>query len=1612
MTSRARDLKAELIDAIVKRLDGRLPSEEASRAERFVRQYYGEVTPEDLAGFSDDTRYGEAMAIWRFAQQREPGKAKIRVYNPRPEKHGWHSTHTIVEIINDDMPFLVDSVAAALNRQDLAVHLLIHPILGIRRDGDGRLIDVLGAGVEAGDAITESVLHVEVSQQSAQETLDAIRDNLASVLADVRATVNDWRAMHAEVNDIISELGAAPAPLAEDEISEAKAFLEWIRDDNFTFLGFREYRLERVDGKDYLHMSPESGLGVLRRVTPESLKRSETPLSPEVSRFARRKQLLIITKANSRAVVHRPVYMDYIGVKRFDETGEVIGERRFIGLFTSTAYTGTPRDIPLLRRKVSKVFARSNFAPNSHNGKALLNILETYPRDELFQIDDDKLFEISHGILHLEVRQRIRLFIRRDSYARFYSCLVYVPRERYNTALRERMREILVKALHGSGAEYTVQVSEAVMARLHFIVRTPTVGRARRKVGVGEIEALLAAAARSWADDLRDACIDRWGEAEGMALFRRYRDAFPPAYRDDFNARTAVSDIDKIEGLAGADEVAMNLYSPPDAPEGKLHFKIYHPNDPVPLSDILPMLENMGLKVIEERPYRVGPEGNEGGFWIHDFSMTSRRGREAEVDRAKPLFEEAFAKIWFGDVENDGFNELVLGAGLTWREVWVLRAYCKFLRQADITFSDRYMEETLGKNAALARLLVELFLARFDPALGRGRDKRDAGIERRIGPALDAVPNLDEDRILRRFHNLIRATLRTNYFQTGADGAAKPYLSFKLDSRAIDELPPPRPWVEVFIHSPRVEALHLRGGKVARGGIRWSDRREDFRTEVLGLMKAQRVKNAVIVPVGAKGGFVVKRPPSHGGREALQDEVIACYKMMMSGLLDLTDNLVAGELAPPPRVVRHDDADPYLVVAADKGTATFSDIANAVANDYGFWLGDAFASGGSSGYDHKQMAITARGAWESVKRHFRELGADIQTTDFTCVGIGDMSGDVFGNGMLLSKHIKLIGAFNHLHVFFDPDPDPAASHRERKRLFAKPRSTWADYNPKRISKGGGVFDRKAKAVAVTPEMKKWLGITRDKLTPNELIKALLLAPVDLLWNGGIGTYVKASDESHAEVGDRANDAVRVDGKELRCRVAGEGGNLGITQRGRIEFALAGGRLNTDAIDNSAGVDCSDHEVNIKILLGGVVEGGDMTTKQRDALLARMTDEVAELVLMDNYQQIKAISIAEAQGMALLGPQARLMRSLERAGTLDRGLENLPDEEALAERQEAGNGLTRPELAVLLAYAKMALYETLLASDLPEDPYLAVDLLRYFPRPLRKRYRAAIGRHRLRRDIIAASATNSMVNRVGATFINQIVEDLGFSPSEIARAFIISRDAFDLRSLWKAVEGLDNAVPSTVQTKMALDIGRLVERSTMWFLRNRAHPLDIAATIDAFTPGIGALARRLDEVLSETRRGSLAQAAERYAGEGVPRDLARRVASLDALASALDIAQAARRRKLAVEEVGRVYFQVGERLGLDWLRASAGGFAAESHWQRQAVTAIVDELYSQQRDLAAAVLEANGAGPPGGAVDNWIAAHRSAVERNERLLADLRKTGAIDLAMLTVANRQIRALAAG
>jgi glutamate dehydrogenase len=1598
----------ELIDAVLAQVRQHVPAAQRSVVEEFVGQYYAGTAFEDLAESDVANLYGAALAHWNFLRTRAPGTPKLRAYNPQLEQHGWQSTHTIVELASDDMPFLVDSVRMALNRRGLTTHLVIHPVVQFRRDGAGRVVEVLESGAREDGSLTEAVMHLEVDRQTDQEILDGIVADLDAVLRDVSAAVKDWLPMRDKLSAIIAELKENPPPVDARELKEGLAFLEWMSADHFAYLGYREYELIETDGEEQLRAIANAALGVRRDSAQGDVSQTFASLPPEIRRMAREPTLLVVTKANARATVHRPGYLDHIGIKRFDAEGKVIGERRFLGLYTSAAYNRSPRVIPLLREKVTRVVSQAGYPDSSHAAKALINILETFPRDLLFQISDDELFATTMGILHLQERQRIRLFVHRDPFRRFYSCILYVPRDRFNTEIRLAIQDLLACELGGDDIEFDVHLSESVLARLYFIVRVPPGSKA--DFDVSEIEARLREITRNWADDLFDALLDHCGEERGLSLYRRYGEAFRADYREHYVPKIAVYDIEHMETLADEEHsLAMSLYRPLEAPDELLQFKMFHADRPISLSDALPMLENMGLRVEEERPSEIR-RADGTCVWMHDFSMTYSGKREFDLDEIRDKFQETFARVWRRDVENDGFNRLVLRAKLGWREIVILRAYSKYLRQAGWTFSHRYIQRALAFSPHIAAMLVELFHARFDPDQQRDAEHSSDELVAAIRSALGAVANLDEDRILRSIFGAMLATLRTNYYQTGDDGEPKSYVSFKFDPKKVLELPEPRPMFEIFVYSPRVEGVHLRGGPVARGGLRWSDRREDFRTEVLGLVKAQMVKNAVIVPVGSKGGFVPKMLPSGGNREAIQAEGIACYRIFISGLLDLTDNLVAGSLLPPPRVVRRDGDDPYLVVAADKGTATFSDIANGISQDYGFWLGDAFASGGSQGYDHKAMGITARGAWESVKRHFRELGVDIQTTDFRVVGIGDMAGDVFGNGMLLSRHIKLVGAFNHLHIFLDPDPDPETSFKERERLFALPRSSWEDYDQKLVSKGGGVFLRSAKSIPLSEQMRSLLDVENTSMPPNDLIKALLRASVDLLWNGGIGTYVKSADEHHDAAGDRANDGVRIDATELRCKVIGEGGNLGFTQLGRIEFAANGGRMYTDAIDNSAGVDSSDHEVNIKILLDDVVQNGDMTGKQRNQLLAEMTEEVGSLVLRNNYVQTQAMSLARAQAPQMLEVHARLMRQLERDGDLNREVEFLPGKEEIDERMSVGRGLTEPELSVLLAYVKIGLFKQLLVSDLPGDCLDGEELIHYFPTPLRDRYRDLMPSHRLAPDIISTELANEIVNRAGMTFVFRLSEETGADSADISRAYMIARQVFDMPTAWAEVEALDNVAAANVQIDMLLEGRKLVERAARWLLRNRPQPLDVAANTRYFADGARAVARAIPDLIPEDGRAQMETGVARLVAAKVPEELARRVAIYKELFSTLDIVEVAKSEQMSVEDVSAVYFSLGEELDLHWMRDQIIALPRDNRWQALARAALRDDLHSQERLLTRDVLRHESTKPDAGSrIAAWMTHNDTAVQRCRQVLADLKGGPKADFAMLSVAMREIRSM---
>jgi len=1597
----------------------------------FLQRYYLHTAPEDLSDRDPVDIFGAALSHYRLAENRPQGTANVRVHTPTVEENGWTCSHSVVEVVTDDMPFLVDSVTNELTRQGRGIHVVIHPQIVVRRDVTGKLIEVLGAhpgGDLPHDAHTESWIHVEIDRETDRGDLKQITADLLRVLSDVRETVEDWDKMRDAALRMADELPKEPVAtdLREQDIEEARELLRWLAADHFTFLGYREYRLRDDDS---LAAVPGTGLGILRS-DPHHAADESHPVSPSFERLpadarakAREHKLLVLTKANSRATVHRPSYLDYIGVKKFDADGNVVGERRFLGLFSSAAYTESVRRVPVIRRKVEEVLERAGFSPNSHDGRDLLQILETYPRDELFQTPADELESIATSVLYLQERRRLRLYLRQDEYGRYYSALVYLPRDRYTTGVRLRIIDILKEELGGTSVDFTAWNTESILSRLHFVVRVPQ-GTELPELSDADkdrIEARLVEAARSWADGFAEALNAECGEERAAELLRRYANAFAEGYKADHTPRAAVADLVHLEQLSEAQaesgkDFSLSLYEPVGAAPEERRFKIYRKGEAVSLSAVLPALSRLGVEVTDERPYELRCSDRTTA-WIYDFGLrlpkSQNGGGEYLGDDGRERFQEAFAATWTGKAENDGFNALVLSAGLTWRQAMVLRAYAKYLRQAGSTFSQDYMEDTLRKNVHTTRLLVSLFEARMSPDRQRaGHEIVDALLEE-VDAALDQVASLDEDRILRSFLTVIKATLRTNFFQEAMGGKPHAYVSMKFDPQMIPDLPAPRPAYEIWVYSPRVEGVHLRFGKVARGGLRWSDRREDFRTEILGLVKAQMVKNTVIVPVGAKGGFVAKQLPDPSlDRDAWLAEGIASYKTFISALLDITDNMVAGEVVPPADVVRHDEDDTYLVVAADKGTATFSDIANGVAETYNFWLGDAFASGGSAGYDHKGMGITARGAWESVKRHFRELGVDTQTEDFTVVGIGDMSGDVFGNGMLLSEHIRVVAAFDHRHIFIDPNPDAATSYAERRRIFELPRSSWADYNTGLISAGGGVFPRTAKAIQLNSAIREALGIEGkvSKMTPADLMKAILQAPVDLLWNGGIGTYVKASTETQADVGDKANDPIRVDGADLRVKVVGEGGNLGLTQLGRIEFALQGGKINTDAIDNSAGVDTSDHEVNIKILLNGLVAEGDMTVKQRNKLLAQMTDEVGHLVLRNNYAQNTAIANALAQSKDMLHAQQRYMRHLVRAGHLDRALEFLPTDRQIRERLSAGQGLTSPETAVLMAYTKITVADELLHTSLPDDPYLRGLLHAYFPTALREQFLDRMDSHPLRREITTTVLVNDTVNTGGTTYLHRLREETGASLEEIVRAQTAARAIFLSAPVWDAVEGLDNQVEAAVQTRIRLHSRRMVERGTRWLLNNRPQPLQLAETVDFFAERVEQVWQELTKLLRGADIEWWQQIHDELTGAGVPDELATRVAGFSSAFPALDIVSVADRMGKAPLDVAEVYYDLADRLHITQLMDRIIELPRADRWQSMARASIREDLYAAHAALTADVLAVgNGTSTPEQRYKAWQEKNSAILGRARTTLDEIQGSETFDLANLSVAMRTMRTL---
>ena len=1567
--------------------------------------YYRHVPDDDIASRRPEDLLGAMVSHVELASDRPIGTARVRVHTPTDDTDGWSCGGPVVEIVTDDMPFLVDSVAAELTRLGRALRLVIHPVLTARRDVAGALEEVSADG----EGVRESWIHAEITRGAVPAA--EIEAALRRVLSDVREAVEDWPRMRAKALEAADQLEEhPPAGIAADQAGESAALLRWVADDNFTFLGYREYDLVSDDGRDRLRSVPGTGLGILR-ADPDHT-REVAYLSEPVAARAREPRILVLTTANSRSTVHRPSYLDYIGVKRFDDAGRVIGEQRFLGIYAASTYAQSVREIPVLRAKVAEVLADLDVEPSSHTGKEVMQFLETYPREELFQVDSPELAPVALAVHQMAERRQTRLFVRRDPYGRFMSCFVYLPRDRYTTAVRLRIQEILQEAFDGASVDYTARVSESVLARLHVVVRAAP-GHTVRDADVMDVQRRIVDAVRSWDDDFGAELIERVGEDRAADILATYAEGFPEAYKQEVPAEAAVKDL-LIAESAPDGEVRLRLYAPAGHESRLRRLKIIRAGDPISLSQVLPVLGSLGVIVEDEHPYDIARVARLP-LHVYDLGFQLPEGDIPDIDSLRARFEAAFLAIWHGRCEADALNGLAVRTSLSWEQIVILRTYVRYLQQTGSSLGQEFAEGALLANRSIAQLIVELFEARFDPSRDEGRRDRQETLAARARQALDAVASLDEDRILRSLLGLVTSTMRTNAFCRDADGQPRDRLSIKLDAPSIPELPLPRPRFEIWVYSPRVEGVHLRFGRIARGGLRWSDRRADFRTEILGLVKAQEVKNAVIVPVGAKGGFLPKAlPDPHIDRDAWMEEGRAAYATFIRGMLDITDNLVDGAVVPPVDVVRHDGDDPYLVVAADKGTATFSDLANSVAEEYAFWLGDAFASGGSAGYDHKAMGITARGAWISVQRHFRDLGVDVQTENFTVAGIGDMSGDVFGNGMLLSPHIRLVAAFDHRHVFLDPDPDPATSFAERQRLYDLPRSSWEDYDRSLISAGGGVYPRSAKSIAITPEVRARLDLPLEvtALTPAELIKRILTAPVDLLWNGGIGTYVKAQTETNADAGDKTNDAVRVNGNALRCRVVGEGGNLGLTQLGRVEASRHGVQLNTDAIDNSAGVDTSDHEVNIKILLDGAVRDGSLTETDRDALLARMTTDVADLVLADNYEQNVLLGNARWGAPAMISVHARMIADLEARGVLNRAIEFLPDDEEITTRAAAHQGLTSPELAVLAAYAKIALTSDLEDAQLSADPWFAKYAIDYFPEPLRERFADRIATHPLHDEIINTVVVNDLINDGGISVVFRACEETGASPVEVVRAATAAVAIFNLPAFWSAVNALDNVVPTVAQDLLHHESRRLLDRSIRWFLQTRGGSIDVSAEVSRFAPAVAELAPLVPAALIGIERARLEVSTTAFVAQGAPADLAEQASAMLDVFALLDIVQIADAVDQSPAEIMPLYFALSERYDVDRLLARITALPRGDRWTALARQALRTDLYGALAGVTTGVAAASAPGQDlEERIATWEDLHREGLARAQATLDQIAALETGDLATLSVALRVLRNLVA-
>jgi glutamate dehydrogenase len=1611
MLKREEDRRQALVSAAIKAVGGR--GKTAATHQDLVDALFSRAAPEDLEAYAPEDLAALAQQTAKLMAKRGSDEALIRVYNPEPTRDSTSLDNvTVIEVLNNNMPFLLDSAMAELNERGLELRMVLHPILRVARDKKGAMSGFGGlwhrpdGEEQQPNGRPESLLQIHVARIDSDMLRKDLQHALENIFSDVSQVVADWKPMLSQLDAAIARYRDTPPPIPVEEIAEAIQFLEWLRDNNFTFLGVRQYAFVGQDDSarfERIKTGDAAGLGLLADPAVKVLRRGRefVTVTPEIRDFLTQPVPLIVTKANVKSTVHRRVHLDYIGVKTFDDDGNLTGELRIVGLYTSTAYNKSVRSIPFLRRKAAMVMQKAGFDPDGHSGKGLQNVLDTYPRDDFFQIDIDTLYQFTLAIHHLSERPRIRVLPRPDKFDRFVSVLVFVPRDRYTTEVRRRVGELLARAYHGRVSAFFPAFLEGTLTRVHYII-----GRYEGETpnpDVAELETEVARLSRNWRDSLNEALDALHDPLRASRLAERYKSAFSPAYQQSFGPGEVLRDIETSERLEPGRPLAIDFYRPDGAESdnSRLKLKIFNLHAPIPLSERVPLLENMAFRVISERSFQIERPGEvqTDAIYLHDMTLAHVDGSDIDIEALGGQLESAFMAIIQGRAENDGYNALVVKAGIAWRDIAMLRAVSRYLRQVRIPFSQDYMWDTLSRYPEIARALVDLFHTRFDPANEGDRSRAEAKVMKGIEALLEDVPSLDDDRIVRRFANIIRVTQRTNYFQIDLHGQPPETLSFKIASQEVEALPEPKPFREIFVYSPRVEGVHLRFGYIARGGLRWSDRPQDFRTEVLGLVKAQQVKNAVIVPVGAKGGFVPKQMPANADRETRQSEGTACYKLFVSSLLDITDNLDGETIIPPQMVVRHDGDDAYLVVAADKGTATFSDTANAISEGHDFWLGDAFASGGSQGYDHKKMGITARGGWEAVKRHFREMDHDIQTEPFTVVGVGDMSGDVFGNGMLLSEKIRLLAAFDHRDIFVDPDPDTAKSFAERKRLFELGRSSWQDYDTKLISKGGGIFSRAEKSIPVSPQMAEAFGLKGKSTTPVELMRAILKSDADLLWFGGIGTYVRAPYETDDDADDRANDALRITSDELRVKVIGEGANLGVTHPARIAFAMRGGKVNSDAIDNSAGVNSSDLEVNIKIALGQVVRDGGLAVAARNRLLASMTDDVAELCLRNNYLQTLALSLAQMRGLENMGFAKRMMRELETQGALDREVEDLPKDADLAERETQAKPLTRPELAVLLAYAKIDLYKKLLDGRIPDDVYLEREIGRYFPPALSKRYDAVLKAHPLRREIIATMLSNSIINRGGPTFLVRVRDETGAEIDEIAAAFALSRDSYGMTELNGEIDALDNKVPGALQLELYAQLRDLLAGSVVWYLRNADLTGGLKEAVSHYKTGIDTLSKNLSKVLPQPFNTMVSRHRDKFEKAGVPKALAGKIAQLFFLSRAPDIIRVADITGKPLTDVAETFFAVGQNFSIGPLINQAQDIRLEDYYARMAMSRTLDQLSAAQRRITARLV-ANGA-TGDKAIADWEEAQASDIGRVRSAIDDL-MTSELTLPKLMVA----------